>query len=75
MNCFFWIKLIPVLIHLKYWYYIFPHLELFPASLNISVTFYHSQLKHLFNTILIMFFIGYAILSYLIRPHVITSIG
>ena len=29
MNCFSWIKLIPVLIHLKYWYYDSPHLELY----------------------------------------------
>ena len=28
MNCFSWIKLIPVLIHLKYWYYNSPYLEL-----------------------------------------------
>ena len=28
MNRFSWIKLIPVLIHLKYWYYNFPHLRL-----------------------------------------------
>ena len=28
MNCFSWVKLIPVLIHLKYWYYNIPHLEL-----------------------------------------------
>ena len=28
MNCFSWIKLIPVLIHLKYWYYSCPYLEL-----------------------------------------------
>ena len=27
MNCFSWIKLIPVLIHLKYWYYSSPYLE------------------------------------------------
>ena len=28
LNCFSWIKLIPVLIHLKYWYNNFPYLEL-----------------------------------------------
>ena len=27
-NCFSWIKLIPVLIYLEYWYYNFPYLEL-----------------------------------------------
>ena len=28
MNCFSWIKLTPILIHLKYWHYNFPYLEL-----------------------------------------------
>ena len=28
MNCFYWIKLIPVLIYLQFWYYNFPQLEL-----------------------------------------------
>ena len=28
MNCFSWIKLIPALMHLKYWYYSSPYLEL-----------------------------------------------
>ena len=28
MNCFSWTKLISVLIHLRYWYYTSPHLEL-----------------------------------------------
>ena len=39
INCFSWINLIPVLIHLKYWYY---H---FPASVTISVKFHLSQMK------------------------------
>ena len=64
MNCFSWIKLIPVLIHLIYWYYDSPFLEL--VSLPISVKFYPRQFQPLFNTILIMFFTGFPILSY---PH------
>ena len=28
MNCFSWIKLTPIRIHLKYWHYNFPHLKL-----------------------------------------------
>ena len=37
--------------------------------------FYHGQLKPHFKTILIMFFIGFPILSYPIQPRVSTSIG
>ena len=37
--------------------------------LTISVKFYPSQLEPLFNTILIMVFIGFSILSYPIQPH------
>ena len=37
--------------------------------LTISVKFYPSQLEPLFNTILIMVFIGFSILSYSIQPH------
>ena len=44
MNCFSWIKLVLVLIHLKYRYYNSPT-ETFPTSLTISVKFYLSQLK------------------------------
>ena len=40
-----------------------------------SVKFYPSQLKPLFNTILIMFFIGFSILPYPIRPRANISIG
>ena len=32
-TCFSWIKLIPVLVHLKYWYYDFPYL---PPSSSLS---------------------------------------
>ena len=59
MNCFSWTKLIFVPIHLKYWCYNSAHLEL--HSLTISVKLYTSQLKPLFSTILIVFFIGFPI--------------
>ena len=62
MNCFSWINLVPVLVHLKYRYYNSPYS--FPTSCTTSVKFYPSELKSLFNTILIMFFIDFPILSY-----------
>ena len=52
-----------------------PNTETFPASLTIFIMFYPSQLKLPFNTILIMFFIGFPILSYRIQLHATTSIG
>ena len=73
-NCFSWIKLISVLIYLKYWYYN-SHTYSFPNSLTISAKFLTSQLKSLFNTIPIKFFIGFHILSYAIRPRATTSSG
>ena len=73
MNCFSWINLVPVLVHLKYLYYDSPYS--FPASCTASVKFYPSKLKSLFNTILIMFFIDFPIFSYPIRPLTTTSIG
>ena len=73
MTCFLWIKLISYLIHLKYWYYNTPSLQL-PASLAISVIFFPVQLKPLFNAILIMFLIGFPIFPYHIWPHA-TVIG
>ena len=39
------------------------------VSLTISLKFYSSQLKPLFSAILIMFFIGFPILSYSILPR------
>ena len=27
ISCFSWINMVPVLVHLKYWYYNFPQLE------------------------------------------------
>ena len=55
MNCFYWAKIIPVLIHLKHWQYHSPYQDL--------------------STILIMFFIGFSILSYPIQPSATTTIG
>ena len=54
--------------HTKYWYYNTSSLQLpcLPHHL-----FHPGQLKPLFNTTLIMFFIGFPILSYLMRPHAI----
>ena len=74
MNCFPWIKIIPVrsdpsqILMLR-----FPIPR--ASSLTIFVKFYPSQLRPLFNTIPIMFFIDFPILSYPIQPHATTSIG
>ena len=73
MNCFSWIKLIPTLIHLKHLYS--NSLNLVLPSLTISVKFYPKQLKPFFNTILIIFFIEFTILSNSIWPRATTSIG
>ena len=64
---------IPFLIHLIDT--TIPHTWSFTACLSIYVKFYPSQLKPLFNTILIMFFIGFPIFSYLNRPDATTSTG
>ena len=74
MNCSFWIKLILVLIHLKNWYYHSPHAEL------PYIPYYLRQVlpeptETFSNTNLIMFFIGFNILSYSIRQQATTSIG
>ena len=74
-NCFSWIKLILGLIQLKYRYYNSPYLEHSCLSLTISVKYYHIQLKPLFNTILLMFFIGLTILFSPIRQHSTRNIG
>ena len=71
-NCFSWIKLIPVLIHLKYWYCNSPNLELPYLPCYFCPIFFYTVL---FNTILIMLLIGFPILSYAIRPHATTGIG
>ena len=66
MTCFSWIKLISFLIYLKYWYYnTLPLPHLIKSWPTIS---------SLFNTTLIVFFIGFPILSYPIRPRA-TLIG
>ena len=57
------IKLISVLIHLKYSYYNTPFLEL-PISRTISDKLHPGQLKILFNTILIIFCIVFPVLPY-----------
>ena len=62
MNYFSWIKLTPVLIHLKYRYYNTPSQELPCLPHN------------LFNTIVNMFFIRFPIMSFSIWPHA-TSTG
>ena len=72
MNCFSWIKLIFVPIHLKYWCYNSAHLEL--HYLTVSVKLYPSQLKPVFSTILIVLFIGLPIFSYPIQPYTTTDI-
>ena len=67
MNCFFWIKLIPVLLHLKYCHDNSPYLEI--PCLPHNLKLYPSQLKPLFNTVLIMLFIGFSISSYPVWPR------
>ena len=46
-----------------------PHTWSFSASLTISVKIFPSQLKPLFNTTNIIFFVGFPVLSYLIQQH------
>ena len=48
-------------------------LQRFPCSLAISVKFHTGQLTPLLETILIMFFIGFSILSYPIRPYTLIT--
>ena len=74
INYFPWIKLNTIWIHLKYWHYSLSHLELLCLP-HYPCHILSYQLKSLFNTILIMFFIGFPILSYAIRPYAITIIG
>ena len=69
MNCFSQIKLISVLIHFKYCYYNILSLQL-PCLPFYPCHFHTDQVKSLFNAILIMFFIGFLILSYPIQPYV-----
>ena len=75
MNCFVWIKLILVLIHLEYRYYNSSYAELpnqLPQHLCQILPW---PTETLCNTNVIMFFIGFNILSYLIRSRSTTSIG
>ena len=74
INCYCWIKPILVLIHLKYWYHNSPYAELPYLPHHLCQILPYST-KALSNTILIMFFIGFHILSYPIRPQATTSIG
>ena len=76
ITCFAWIKVISVLLYLKYWYYNTPYLNSrfsildssFPVILALSVKFHPGRLKSLFNTIFFMIFIGFPTLSYLYVP-------
>ena len=74
MNCFSWIKLILVLIHLRYWYYNSPYAE-HPYLPHHLCQILPEPAEILFSTNLIMFFIGFNILSYPIRPQATTGIG
>ena len=73
MNCFSWIKLILVLIYLKYWYYN-PHTQNVPTSHHLCQNLPYPT-ETLSNTNLIMFFIGFNILSYSIPRQANTGIG
>ena len=73
MYHFPWIKLTSASIHLKYWYYSAPSLER-PFLSRHLCQISHVQIKLLFKTNLIMFFIGVPVFSYHIQPHV-TIIG
>ena len=58
INCFSWIKLIQVLIHLKYWYYNSPYLEIpcLPHHLCQNLPW---PTETLLSTILVMLFVGF----------------
>ena len=73
VNCFSWIKLIPSSDPCHIVILQFPVLI---ASLSppISVKFYPSRLKPLFNAIFIKFFIGFPVLLYPIQPRITTRI-
>ena len=73
INCFPWIKLIPALIHLKYWYYNSSWLEL-PCLPHHLCQILPLPTETLCNIILIMFFTNIPILFYTTRPQVITSL-
>ena len=74
MNYFFWIKLILVLIHFKYWYYNSPYAE-HPYLLHQHCQLLPSPTETLSNTNLIMCSSSISIfLSYSIRPQATTSI-
>ena len=74
MSCFSWIKLIPVLIHLKYWYWNTPSLDL-PCLSHHICEISPWPIETYFKTIFIMFSIVFPIFSYNIRTHATTSIG
>ena len=72
MNCLSCFKIIPFLIHLKYWYYNSSYLEL-PYVSNHLCQILPYPTETLFNTVLIMFFISFPILSYPIRLQATTK--
>ena len=72
MNCLSSFKIIPFLIHLKYWYYNSSYLEL-PYVSNHLCQILPYPTETLFNTVLIMFFISFPILSYPIRLQATTK--
>ena len=75
MKSFSWIKLFPVQIHLKYWYYNTLSLQLHFLHYTISVKVHTGQLKVLFNRILIMHVLHrFSYFSYPIWSHA-TSTG
>ena len=74
MNCFSQIKLILVLIHLKYSYCNSPYAELSYLPHHLCQIL-PQPTETLSSANLIMFFIGFNILSNPIRPQATTSIG
>ena len=74
MSCFSRIKLIPVLIHLKYLYWNTLSLDL-PCLSHHICGISPWSIETLFNTIFIMLFITFPIFSYNIRTHTTTGIG
>ena len=70
MKRFSWIKLLPVLIHLKYWYYNTPSLEISCLAnhlCQISLWLTETPIQHNMETIIL--FIGFPILPNPIWPH------
>ena len=72
MNCFSWIKLMSVLIHLKYWYFNFPYLELsylsspFLSNSNFALANWNPSST---QSSLLSYWFSYFVLTHLTTYH------